>query len=410
MRLRSTIGRKGGRPHGSGPRRTCDVAASQSAADQVDLRRGVDRQPGPTAAHVLALQQALGNQATQRLLAHAASDQPAGRMGAASSGGAIQRKLDIKQIKVGSAIQSTIGQQQTYRITDIQESGGMEQTYTATAVSTDGPETKVTFTVGGSDDVYVLATAAAPAATGGLTRGDEGEPPGAIAKPPAARPPSATYPPLVEFDYALPQGLGVLHWSATENYTEHGWMSQNLYFTKEQSEALGSDSLLSAHSILAIKSNVDHKTMTLNPHITLRDAQRQKNRQEREEKRSQGVKSFQTPKLSPQDKLDDILDSYASQQYGLKTERGSGDKGAGSSLKLINEFAKKAQTDKLTQKQKKSFQYKEMTRDQLPKITVGGHVAELLNEGWIKGIADTAIQTAKESNPKGAEGWTFNLK
>jgi hypothetical protein len=136
---------------------------------------------------------------------------------------------------------------------------------------------------------------------------------------------STEYPQLGEFTYALPAGVGTLEWRDKKDfYTENGWMSQNLYLGAAASKALGAPEgkELSIHAIIAVKSPpTASKVIRLNPHVTLRDAGRQRARDKRESERLAKVKGYQVPPKSAADKKADLEDSEHSVQVGMKSTR-----------------------------------------------------------------------------------------
>lgn len=134
--------------------------------------------------------------------------------------------------------------------------------------------------------------------------------------------PSDIYPSMAEFTYDLPNNLGTLEWVDDPQYvTENGWMSKNINFSDKQSkEDLGGNGLISAHAIIAIKKP-NSGLIRINPHFTLRDQERQKDRQDAEAKRRTEKKGHQTPKKTTQEREAEAEDALYSKQKGMKSER-----------------------------------------------------------------------------------------
>ena len=128
------------------------------------------------------------------------------------------------------------------------------------------------------------------------------------------------YPFMNEFEYNLPSGLGKLSWvKDSQYYTENGWMSKNLHLDSDQSATLESESNLSIHAIIAIKDA--GSAIRINPHVTVRDQQKQRNREEREERYLDTKKGYQKPKKTKEDIKLDKEDARYSKQVGLKSVR-----------------------------------------------------------------------------------------
>ena len=128
------------------------------------------------------------------------------------------------------------------------------------------------------------------------------------------------YPFMNEFEYALPAELGVLRWVKDAKYfTENGWMSENLHLDSSNSAYFESESQLSIHAIIAIKKN--GPLVRINPHVTVRDRQRQEDREKREERYLAEKKGYQKPKKTDKDKKLDKEDAKYSKQVGLRSVR-----------------------------------------------------------------------------------------
>ena len=128
------------------------------------------------------------------------------------------------------------------------------------------------------------------------------------------------YPYMNEFEYNLPSGLGKLSWvKDSQYYTENGWMSKNLHLDSDQSATLESESNLSIHAIIAIKDA--GSAIRINPHVTVRDQERQMNREEREKQYLDAQRGYQKPNKTPKDRALDLEDVSYSKQVGLKSDR-----------------------------------------------------------------------------------------
>jgi hypothetical protein len=279
------------------------------------------------------LQRATGNRAVVHIL---------GKRVFPQANNVIQR-LESDEAMPGARIKDEDGN--IYHIDEVEGEKKIVVKATLQTRVTPEADEKISFTPGEWDDKYSLIREtpdARPVPVTGGTGKDEPKPgtessaksgPEATSQP---APPSSEkvvktrkgpkdYPPLVEFTFDLPNGAGTLVWKDDKAfYTEHGWMSQNLYFDTATSAKLGAQpgKQLSAHAIIAIKYPYpDAKLVRLNPHVTLRDFARQQARDEREKQSAEGVKGYQKQKKSGTDKLADKEDALYSNQFGMKSER-----------------------------------------------------------------------------------------
>ena len=245
----------------------------------------------------------------------------------------VQRKVPTQKAVEGAHVQDKA--RNVYEISDVDWEGKV----TAKLVkgAEDAPPS-ISFTPEGSDDDYDLVEVSAPAPAQIEAPAQQPVPkPVEMAGAPSsdskakidekkvsAAKRSKEYPELGEFTYALPGGVGTLEWrDEAEFYTENGWMSQNLYVGADASKALGAPEGkgLSIHAIVAVKYPATAKVIRLNPHVTLRDAGRQRARDARERERRAGAKGFQMPKKSPEDREADLEDAAFSVQVGMKSTR-----------------------------------------------------------------------------------------